>query len=137
MAKRKAGRPAARRGGGGGGGGAGGMGGMNIPGGAGGLMAQVQKIQQDMMVAQESLKDEIVEASVGGGMVTVRMTASQELKAIEIKPDVVDPDDVEMLQDLLVAAFNEAVAKAQAVTEERMAPFADMLDMGGLGGLLG
>jgi nucleoid-associated protein EbfC len=137
MAKRKAGRPAARRGGGGGAGGMGGMGGMNIPGGAGGLMAQVQKIQQDMMEAQESLKDEIVEASVGGGMVTVRMTASQELKEIEIKPDVVDPDDVEMLQDLLVAAFNEAVAKAQAVTEERMAPFADMLDMGGLGGLLG
>jgi nucleoid-associated protein EbfC len=89
------------------------------------------------MAAQESLKDEIVEASVGGGMVTVRMTASQELKAIEIKPDVVAPDDVEMLQDLLVAAFNEAVAKAQAVTEERMAPFADMLDMGGIGGLLG
>lgn len=115
--------------------GGGGMGGFNLPGGAGGLMAQVQKLQQEMAAAQESLKNEIVEASVGGGMVTVRMSAAQELKGIEIKPDVVDPDDVEMLQDLLMAAFNEAVSKAQAVSEERMAPFTSMLDMGGLGGL--
>lgn len=116
-------------------GGGGGMGGLNLPGGAGGLMAQFQKLQQEMAAAQEALKEEIVEASVGGGMVTVRMSAAQELKAIEIKPDVVDPDDVEMLQDLLMAAFNEAVSKAQAVSEERMAPFTSMLDMGGLGGL--
>lgn len=110
-------------------------GGLNLPGGMGGMMAQVQKLQEDMMVAQEALKDEMVEASVGGGMVTVRMSATQELKAIEIEPEVVDPDDVEMLQDLLMAAFNEASVKAQAITEERMAPFTNMLNMGGLGGL--
>lgn len=128
MAKKKGGR----RGGGGFGGG-----GMNLPGGAGGLFAQVQKIQQEMMAAQEALKDEIVEASVGGGMVTVRMTATKELVGIEIKPEVVDPEDVEMLQDLLLAAVSEAMSKADALTEERMAPFSDMLDMGGLGNLLG
>ncbi len=116
-------------------GGGGGFGGMNLPGGAGGLMAQVQKIQEEMAAAQESLKDEIVEASVGGGMVTVRMSAAGDLQGIEIKPDVVDPEDVEMLQDLLMAAFSEAQGKAATVTEERMAPFASMLDMGGLGGL--
>lgn len=117
-------------------GGSGGFGGgMNMPGGAGNIMAQVQKLQQEMAAAQEELEKEIVEASVGGGMVTVRMSAAQDLKAIEIKPEVVDPDDVEMLQDLLLAAFNEAKSKAEAVTEEKMAPFASMLDMGGLGGL--
>ncbi len=144
MSRRKAMPPSGGRRGGGapggggfGGGGGGGFGGMNIPGGAGGLMAQVQKLQEEMAAAQEALKEEIVEASVGGGMVTVRMTASQDLVGIEIKPDVVDPDDVEMLQDLLVAAFNEASEKAKAVAEERMAPFASMLDMGGLGGLFG
>lgn len=113
--------------------GRGGFGGMNPQA----LMAQVQKVQQEMVEAQEALKDEIVEASVGGGVVTVRMTAAQELVAVEIDPDVVDPDDVEMLQDLLVAAFNEAMNKARERAEEQMAPFADMLDMGGLGSLLG
>lgn len=116
-----------------GGGGMGGFGGMNAPGGMGGMLAQVQKLQEEMMAAQESLKDEIVEASVGGGMVTVRMTATKELQAVELKPEVVDPDDVEMLQDLLLAAFNEALNKADEVTEEKMAPFTEM--MGGLGGL--
>ncbi|MGB0385494.1 MAG: YbaB/EbfC family nucleoid-associated protein [Ardenticatenaceae bacterium] len=121
-------------------GGMGGFGAPNVPGGMGGMggmMAQVQKLQEEMGVAQEGLKDEMVEASVGGGMVTVRMTAMQELKAIEIQPEVVDPDDVEMLQDLLMAAFNQAAVKAQALSEERMAPFTDMLDMSslGLGGL--
>ncbi len=119
----------------GGGGGMGGLGGLGGAGGMGGLMAQVQKLQQEMQAAQESLKEETVEASVGGGMVTVRMTAAKELLAIEIKPEVVDPDDVEMLQDLLLAAFKEADSKAQAVADERMAPFASMMDMGGLGGL--
>lgn len=101
------------------------------------LLAQVQKLQEEMLAAQEALKNEIVEASVGGGVVTVRMTAAQEVVDIHIKPEVVDPEDVEMLQDLLVAAFNEALARARAVTEERMAPFASLLDTSGLGGLLG
>jgi nucleoid-associated protein EbfC len=140
MARKKGGPPGGRRSGGGGGGGMGGMnlpGGMGGAGGMGGMMAQIQKLQQEMEAAQATLAEEIVEATVGGGMVTVRMTATKALVGIEIKPEVVDPDDVEMLQDLLLAAFKEAMTKADAVTEERMAPFASMLDMGGLGNLLG
>jgi len=102
------------------------------------LMAQVQKLQEEMAAAQESLKDEVVEASVGGGVVTVRMTGAQELVGVIIQPEVVDPDDVETLQDLLIAAFNEASQKARTLAEEKMAPFTNMLSgMGGLGGLLG
>ncbi len=101
------------------------------------LLAQVQKLQEEMLAAQEALKEEIVEVSVGGGVITVRMTAAQEVVAVEIDPEVVDPDDVEMLQDLLVAAFNEALTKARAVTEERMAPFTNLIQGSGLGGLLG
>ena len=133
----------ARGGGGGGGGmpdlgalgGLGGLGGRGA-GGMGGMMAQLQKLQEEMAAAQESLKEEVVEASVGGGMVSVRMTAANQLVGITIQPEVVDPDDIEMLQDLIVAAFTEAMEKASAVAEERMAPFASMLDMGGLGGLM-
>ncbi len=117
---------------------AGGAAGFGAPGfDPGQLLAQVQKIQEEMLAAQEALKNEIVEVSVGGGVVTVRMTAAQEVVDIEIKPEVVDPDDVEILQDLLVAAFNEALSKARALTEERMAPFANLLEGSGLGGLLG
>ncbi|GAP61875.1 hypothetical protein ARMA_0298 [Ardenticatena maritima] len=123
MAKKKIRKPGAKKGGGS----------MNPQD----LLAQVQKLQAEMMAAQEALKEEIIEASAGGGVVKVRMTAAQELVGVEIAPEVVDPEDVEMLQDLLVAAFNEALNKARAVAEERMAPFASMLDMGGLGGLLG
>lgn len=152
MAKGK-GKPLPRSGGGGissgrsstggpAGGGLGGLGGLGA-GGASGLMAQVQKMQQDMATAQEELKqtlsETIIDASVGGGMVSVKMTAAQELVSIEIKPDVVDPDDVETLQDLITAAVREATNKAKStseqMTEEKMAPFASMLDMGGLGGL--
>ncbi|MDQ7029909.1 MAG: YbaB/EbfC family nucleoid-associated protein [Ardenticatenia bacterium] len=101
------------------------------------LLAQVQKLQEEMLAAQEALKEEIIEVSVGGGVVTVRMTAAQEVVSVEIDPEVVDPEDVEMLQDLLVAAFNEALAKARAVTEARMAPFTTLIEGSGLGGLLG
>lgn len=133
-------RPKKRRGGRGPGGarGASGFGGGGgMPGGMGDILAQVQQLQQEMEAAQESLKDEIVEASVGGGMVKISMSATHEIKAVEIAPDVVDPDDVEMLQDLLLAAFSEAIAKAQQVTEEKMEPFQNAMDMGGLGNLFG
>ncbi|NOZ06593.1 MAG: YbaB/EbfC family nucleoid-associated protein [Chloroflexi bacterium] len=104
-----------------------------------GLLQQVQKLQADMLSAQEALKEETVEASVGGGMVSVVMTGDQVVQEIRLSPDVVDPDDVEMLQDLLVAAFNEATERTRKLSEERMAPFASALQggMGSLGGLLG
>src|SRR5919198_3162064 len=76
------------------------------------LLAQAQKMQEEMMAAQERLKDEKVEASAGGGMVKVVMSGDLELKSLTIDPDAVDPDDVEMLQDLVMAAINEAMRSA-------------------------
>jgi nucleoid-associated protein EbfC len=94
------------------------------------LLKQAQKMQQDMMAAQEALKDEVVEASAGGGMVTVQMTGDQVLKSIKIDPEAVDPDDVELLQDMVVAAVNEAVRSAQELASQKLGGIA-----GGLGGL--
>lgn len=105
-------------------GGFGGMGNMQQ------LMKQAQKMQQDMMEAQEELKELEVTGSAAGGLVEVTMTCDGKLSGISIKPEAVDPDDVEMLEDLIVAAFNEA---SKAVDETR----ADKLGaFGGLGGMM-
>ena len=77
------------------------------------LLKQAQKMQQDMIAAQEALKDEVVEASAGGGMVTVRVTGDLDVKSITIDPEAVDPEDVELLQDMVLAAVNEALRSAQ------------------------
>ena len=77
------------------------------------MMKQVQEMQRKMAQAQEELAVETVEASAGGGMVTVVVTGALEVKEVRIKPEAVDPDDVEMLQDLVVAAINEALRAAQ------------------------
>jgi DNA-binding YbaB/EbfC family protein len=92
------------------------MGGGNM----GGLMAQVQKLQEEMGKAQDALGQEELTVTAGGGAVTIVITGHREFKSITIKPEVVDPNDVEMLQDLLVAACNDAVEKAKALEEERM-----------------
>jgi hypothetical protein len=94
------------------------------------LLKQAQKLQQDMMAAQESLKDEVVEASAGGGMVTVEVTGDLHVKSIKIDPQAVDPDDVEMLGDMVLAAVNEALRAAQELAASRLGGLA-----GGLGGL--
>jgi DNA-binding YbaB/EbfC family protein len=94
------------------------------------MMKQVQKMQADMMAAQESLKDETVDASAGGGMVTVTITGDLVIKAIKIDPDAVDPEDVEMLQDMVLAAVNEALRAAQELASSKLGGIA-----GGLGGL--
>ena len=101
------------------------------------MMAQVQRMQADMVAAQEALAEETVEASVGGGMVTAVVSGTGDLKKISISPDVVDPDDVEMLEDLVVAAVVEATRMAQELAQERMGGLTAGLDVGGLGGLLG
>jgi DNA-binding YbaB/EbfC family protein len=93
-----------------------GMGGGNM----GGLMAQVQKLQEEMGKAQEALGHEELTVTAGGGAVTVVITGHREFRSITIKPEAVDPNDVEMLQDLLLAAVNDAVEKAKALEEERM-----------------
>jgi DNA-binding YbaB/EbfC family protein len=97
------------------------------------LLKQAQKMQEDMIAAQESLKDEVVDASAGGGMVTVKVTGDLELKAITIDPQAVDPDDVELLQDMVLAAVNEGLRAAQERAAAKMGGIAGGL--GGLGGL--
>jgi nucleoid-associated protein EbfC len=94
------------------------------------LLKQAQKMQQDMIQAQEALKDEVVEASAGGGMVTVRVSGDLEVKSIKIDPQAVDPDDVELLQDMVLAAVNEALRAAQELASSKLGGIA-----GGLGGL--
>lgn len=101
------------------------------------MMRQVQKMQADMVAAQEALAAETVEASVGGGMVKAVVSGTGELKSVSIAPEVVDPDDIEMLEDLVVAAVVEATRMAQELAAERMGGVTAGLDLGGLGGLLG
>ena len=95
------------------------------------LLKQAQKMQQDMMAAQESLKDEVVEASAGGGMVSVQITGEMHFKSITIKPEAVDPDDVELLQDMVLAAVNEGLRSAQELASSKLGGIAG--DLGSLG----
>ncbi len=88
--------------------------------GGGNMLAQIQQLQQEMEAAQASLAEETVEVSVGGGVVTVVANGQQEIRAITIKPEVVDPDDVEMLQDLVLSAVNEALQQSQQLASQRM-----------------
>ncbi len=90
------------------------------PAGVSNLAQQIQKMQQDMVKAQEELAEETLEVSAGGGMVRVIITGHQRIRSIEIKPEVVDPEDVEMLQDMLVAAVNQAIERSQAMAAERL-----------------
>jgi DNA-binding YbaB/EbfC family protein len=96
------------------------------------MMRQVQQMQADMAKAQEELKNEVVEASAGGGTVTVKITGGLELREVRIDPEAVDPEDVELLQDLVLAAVNEAIRSAQELAEKRLGGA-----MGGMGGLEG
>ena len=99
------------------------------------MMKQVQQMQAEMMKAQEQLKNEVVEASAGGGMVTVKVTGDLEVREIAIDPEAVDPEDVEMLQDMVLAATNEALRSAQELAANRMNSVAGLGGAGGLGGL--
>jgi DNA-binding YbaB/EbfC family protein len=84
------------------------------------MLQQVQQMQAEMMAAQEKLKDEEVEASAGGGMVNVKVTGDLRLTALTIDPGAIDPEDVEMLQDMVTAAVNEGLRAAQQLAEQRM-----------------
>jgi DNA-binding YbaB/EbfC family protein len=94
------------------------------------MMAELGKMQQQMAQAQEELKTLYVENSAGGGAVTVRMSGALEVAEITIKPDAIDADDPEMLQDLLVSAVNGAITAAQEMQQQKM-----MGQLGGLGNL--
>ena len=93
------------------------------------LLKQAQQMQAEMAKAQEQLKDETVEASAGGGMVKVTMTGDMQLREITISPEAIDPEDPELLQDMVTAAVNEALRSAQELAASRMGGIA-----GGLGG---
>jgi DNA-binding YbaB/EbfC family protein len=100
------------------------------------MLKQVQKMQADMVKAQEELKNELVEASAGGGMVTVKISGDLELRELRIDPEAVDPEDVELLQDMVLAAVNEAVRSAQELAANKMnAAAGGLAGPGGLGGL--
>ena len=99
------------------------------------LMKQAQQMQQQMEQAQEELKDETVEASAGGGMVKVTMGGDLTLRAISIDPEAVDPEEAEMLADMVQAAVNEALRAAQDLAGSKMGGITG--GMGGLGGLPG
>jgi len=97
-------------------GGFGGRGAANL----GNLMKQAQKMQRDMEKAQEEIANTIIEASAGGGAVKVVLNGNKVFQEIKIDPDVIDPDDVEMLQDLVLAAVNEGLRKADELREEKL-----------------
>ena len=100
------------------------------------MLKQVQKMQADMAKAQEELKNEVVEASAGGGMVTVKVSGDLEVRELRIDPQAVDPDDVELLQDMVLAAVNEAIRAAQELAASKMnAAAGGLAGPGGLGGL--
>ena len=100
-------------------------GGMNMN-----MIKQAQKMQQDMLKMQEEMEAKEYEATAGGGVVTARVNGKHELLALTIQPEAVDPEDVEMLQDMVIAAVNEAMRKAEA--SQSMSKLTSGLNLGGL-----
>jgi hypothetical protein len=106
-----------------------------FPGGKKGmkdLMKQAQKMQQDLAKAQEELANKIVEGTSGGGMVKVQMNGKNQVLSIKIDPEVVDPDDVEMLEDLIIAALNEAQDKVNQTSESELSKLTGGMKIPGL-----
>ena len=97
------------------------------------MLAQVQKMQKDMATVQEELKQETVDASAGGGMVTVTVSGDLVIQAVKIDPSAVDPEDVEMLSDIILAAANEALRAAQELAGKRMEGITGGMDLGSMG----
>jgi len=97
------------------------------------MMRQVQQMQEQMMAAQAALAETTVEGSAGGGMVTAKATGTGDLVSITIAPEVVDPDDIEMLQDLVVAAVTEATRAAQALQSDSMGAATGGIDLSAFG----
>ena len=103
----------------------------------GDMMRQAKKMQQEMGKIQEESRKKTVEASVGGGMVTVTANGAMEIVSIKIEREVVNPDDIEMLQDLIIAAANEALRRAQQMVNEEIGKVTGGLNIPGLGNLFG
>ncbi|QKS69615.1 YbaB/EbfC family nucleoid-associated protein [Paenalkalicoccus suaedae] len=98
----------------------------------GNMMKQMQKMQKDMAKAQEELKDETVEATAGGGMVKVIINGEKRILDVQINEEAVDPDDVEMLEDLVLAATNEALTQVDELVQTKMGKFTKGMNIPGL-----
>ena len=96
------------------------------------MMKQAQKMQQELLRMQEEQENKVYTASAGGGMVTASVNGKHELTNLDIKPEAVDPDDVEMLQDMVIAAVNEAMRSADADAASNMSRLTGGLNLGGL-----
>ncbi|MBD3921799.1 YbaB/EbfC family nucleoid-associated protein [Paenibacillus sp. PR3] len=96
------------------------------------MMKQVKKMQEQMLKAQEQLGSKTIEGSAGGGVVTVQVNGHKQILSINIKPEAVDPEDIEMLQDLVMTAVNDALAKAEELANEDMSKYTGGLKIPGL-----
>ena len=103
-----------------------------MKGGMGNLFKQAQQMQQKMVKMQEELAQRTVEASVGGGMVSVMVNGKNEVLRLKIEPQVVDPDDIEMLEDLVLAGVNEALRKSQEMISDEMSKLTGGMNIPGL-----
>lgn len=103
-----------------------------MPGNMNNMLKQVQKMQKEMEKTQSQLEEKEVEVTAGGGAITVKVNGKKELLDIQIKPEVVDPDDVEMLQDLIVAAINEAMREADEMVSKEMGKITGGMNIPGL-----
>lgn len=108
------------------------MGGMGGMGNMSSMIKQAQKMQQDMLKMQEEMEQTSYEASSGGGAVTVKMSGKKELQEIVLKPEVVDPDDIEMLQDLILVAVNDAMKKVDDENQSQMSRLTGGMNIPGL-----
>ncbi len=99
------------------------------------MMAQVQKMQRDMELAQEELAQEVVEATAGGGAVLVKVSGDLQVREVRIDPAALDPEDAEILGEMVLTAMNDALRKAQELAEQKMGGATAGLDLGALGGL--
>ncbi|HSJ59277.1 MAG TPA: YbaB/EbfC family nucleoid-associated protein [Anaerolineae bacterium] len=109
----------------------------NQPGGKPDMRQQIQFLQEQMLQTQQDLGEQTVTATAGGGVVEVVMNGHQRVESITIDPEVVDPEDVEMLQDLIIAAVNEAIERSQGLAAEQMSALTGGLGLGDLGSILG
>ena len=99
------------------------------PAGMAGMIRQAQKLQEDMAAAQAELETREYEVSAGGGVVNVKINGKKEIISIKIDPEVIDPDDAETLEDLIVAAINEAIKKVEAVSQEEMSKITGSMNL--------
>ena len=106
--------------------------GMGNAGNMQGMMKKVQKMQAEMLKMQEELKTRTVETTVGGGALTIVANGKKEIESIKIKPEAIDPDDVEMLQDMIVSGVNEALRKIDEMTEREMSKITGGMELSGM-----